>query len=187
MAAPRRHDDNLVRTAMRLFRRQGYAATGLQQILEMSGAPRGSLYHYFPQGKEAIGAAAVALAGEMVAESLEQLAAEHATPEAFLAAYFRLYATWMEESKFQSGCPIATTLLETAPQSKQITAAGLAAFQKWTRIITSVFKRAGVETRVAKQHAELTIAALEGALILARVTRSKEPILNAGRALVRIG
>jgi len=45
------HKENLVRTAMRLFRRQGYASTGLQQILAESGAPRGSLYHYFPGGK----------------------------------------------------------------------------------------------------------------------------------------
>jgi TetR/AcrR family transcriptional repressor of lmrAB and yxaGH operons len=171
---------------MRLFRRQGYAATGLQEILQTSGAPRGSLYHYFPDGKEAIGAAAVALAGGMVAEALEQLAAEHKTPAAFVVAWFRLYAKWMEESKFQSGCPIATTLLETAPRSKPITAAGAAAFERWIGIVASVFQRAGVGTRVARQRAELAIAALEGSLVLARVARSKDPILNAGRALARI-
>ena len=125
------------------------------------------------------------LSGELVAESREELAAEHATPEAFVAAYFRLYARWMKESKFRSGCPIATTLLETAPLSKPIRSAELAAFEKWTRIIASVFERAGVGARPARQRAELAIAALEGALILARVTRSVEPILNAGRALAR--
>jgi TetR/AcrR family transcriptional repressor of lmrAB and yxaGH operons len=183
MATPRKHDDNLVRSAMRLFRRQGYAATGLQQILEHSGAPRGSLYHYFPDGKESIGAAAVELAGELVAESLEALAAKHATPEAFLNGYCRLYAQWMAESHFQSGCPIATTLLETAPLSKRITAAGRAALERWLAIIGGVFQRAGLPRQAARRRAELVIAALEGSLILARVRRSKQPILNVARGL----
>ena len=76
--------DNLIRTAMRLFRRQGYALTGLQQIVAESGAPKGSLYHYFPAGKEALGEAAVTLAGGLVREMLEGHAAKHADPAAFL-------------------------------------------------------------------------------------------------------
>ena len=99
---------------MRLFRRQGYASTGLQQILEQSGAPKGSLYHYFPNGKEALGEAAVELAGGMVREMLTELAARHADPKAYLAAYCKVMAGWMQESHFRSGCPVATTMLETA-------------------------------------------------------------------------
>jgi TetR/AcrR family transcriptional repressor of lmrAB and yxaGH operons len=180
------HKRNLVDSAVRLFRRQGYAATGVQQILEWSGAPKGSLYHYFPGGKEAIGEAAVEHAGAMVAETLRTLAAKHRSPSAFVAAYCKQYADWMEESDFQSGCPIATTLLETAPQSEPITAAGLAAIASWIEIIATVFKRAGTESRVAKQRAELAIAAVEGALILSRVTRSRKPLLNVGKTLAKL-
>ena len=140
MANAAKHKHNLVRSAVRLFRRQGYSATGVQQILDLSEAPKGSLYHYFPGGKEAIGEAAVELAGEMVAEALEQLAAKHQSPSAFIVAYCKQYADWMEESGFQSGCPIATTLLETAPLSEPITAAGIAAVDSWIEIIGSVFK-----------------------------------------------
>src|SRR5262245_34793894 len=102
---------------MRLFRRQGYASTGLSQIVAESGAPKGSLYHYFPSGKEALGESAIALAGGLMQETLAALAARHREPAAFLRAYCRTMARWMEESGFASGCPIATTLLETAPQS----------------------------------------------------------------------
>src|SRR5512145_2638602 len=105
---------------MRLFRRQGYASTGLQQIVAESGAPRGSLYHYFPGGKEALGESAIDLAAGMIREMLSGLAARHAEPEAFLRAYCGVMAAWMQESGFRSGCPIATTLLETAPQSPAI-------------------------------------------------------------------
>ena len=95
MANAAKHKDNLVRTAMRLFRRQGYASTGLQQILAESGAPKGSLYHYFPSGKEALGEAAVNLAGAMILEMLTEHAAQHREPKPFLRAYARTMAAWM--------------------------------------------------------------------------------------------
>jgi TetR/AcrR family transcriptional repressor of lmrAB and yxaGH operons len=179
-----KHRDELVRTAMRLFRRQGYSGTGLQQILAESGAPKGSLYHYFPGGKDEIGAAAVELAGTLVAETLADLAARHASPAAFLRAYFRTYAGWMEESGFQSGCPIATTLLETAPNSPAITAAGDAALSRWLEIMQEVFRRDGLDAAAARRRAQLTIASLEGALLLARTARSRAPLQNVARALV---
>ena len=85
------------------------------------------------------------------------------------------------------GCPIATTLPETAPLSEPITAGGLAAVESWTEIIAAVFKRSGVEPRVARQRAELAIAAVEGALVLSRGTQSRKPILNVRRTLSKLG
>jgi TetR/AcrR family transcriptional repressor of lmrAB and yxaGH operons len=173
--------DNLVRTAMRLFRRQGYAGTGLLQILAESGAPKGSLYHYFPSGKEAIGEAAVDLAGRMIAELLGDLAARHAEPKAFVRAYCRTMAGWMEESGFRSGCPVATTLLETAPASPTITTTGRRVVDEWIRIVAGVLARSGLERREARSRAQLVIAAMEGALILARVQQSTRPILDVAK------
>lgn len=183
MANAPKHRDALVRTAVRLFRRQGYSGTGLQQILAESGAPKGSLYHYFPGGKQEIGAAAVERAGELVAETLETLARRHATPEAFVRAYFRQYASWMEESGFRSGCPIATTLLETVPDSEAIAAAGSAALGRWVEIMAGVFERGGLDGRSARRRARLVIASLEGALILARTACSAAPLRDIAREL----
>lgn len=185
MANARKHLENLIDSAVRLFRRQGYAATGLQQILAESGAPKGSLYHYFPGGKEAIGEAAVVRAGELVAATLEALAAKHDAPDAFLRAYFEQYADWMEESEFRSGCPIATTLLETAPLSDGISRAGLAAIEGWVAIIAGVLERTGAPPEAASRDARFVISALEGALVLARVDRSKEGICEVGERVVR--
>lgn len=175
------HKESLVRTAMRLFRRQGYASTGLQQIVAESGAPKGSLYHYFPNGKEALGEAAVTLAGRLVREMLEGHAARHGEPAAFLRAYCRTMAGWMEESDFRSGCPVATTLLETAPASPAITAAGARAIDGWIDVIGGVFERAGAARREARTRAQLVVAAMEGALLLARVRRSTRPILDVAK------
>jgi TetR/AcrR family transcriptional regulator, lmrAB and yxaGH operons repressor len=181
MAKAAVHKGNLVRAAMRLFRRQGYASTGLAQILEESGAPKGSLYHYFPEGKEALGEAAVELAAGLVREKLAELAERSREPSAFLRAYAKTMAGWMEESAFRSGCPIATTLLETAPASPRITAAGVRAIDGWIDVIAGVFERAGSERREARSRAQLVVAAMEGALILARVRRSAQPILDVAK------
>jgi TetR/AcrR family transcriptional repressor of lmrAB and yxaGH operons len=175
------HKENLVRTAMRLFRRQGYASTGLQQIVAESGAPKGSLYHYFPSGKEALGEAAVRMAGGMMLEMLSGLARRHREPKAFLRAYCKVMAGWMAESGFGSGCPIATTLLETAPQSPAITAAGAHAIDAWIEVIGGVLENGGLPSRAARTRAELVIAAMEGALILSRVRRSTRPILDVAQ------
>lgn len=178
MANAAQHKDNLVRTAMRLFRQQGYASTGLQQILAESGAPKGSLYHYFPEGKEALGRAAVELAGDLIAQMLSGLAERHKQPKAFVKAYCEVMAGWMQESEFRSGCPIATTMLETAPHSPALTEAGNRAIDRWIDIAASVFIGAGASQREAKTKAQLLIASMEGALLLARMRQSPKPILD---------
>ena len=91
-------------------------------------------------------------------------------------------AGW-RESGFQSGCPIATTLLETAPRSPAITAAGERAIDGWIDVIAGVLERSGLERRAARSRAQLVIAAMEGALILARVRRSTRPILDVAKLL----
>lgn len=177
------HKDNLVRTAMRLFRRQGFASTGLQQIVAESGAPKGSLYHYFPTGKEGLGTEAVELAGQLILEMLEDLAGRHRSPKGFLRAYCAQMAAWMEEADFQSGCPIATTLLEMAPQSPAITEAGDRATRGWIAVVAEVLQRDGMGPKQAKGRAELIVAAMEGALILARVRKSTQPIRHVANLL----
>jgi len=76
MPAVPKHRQPIINTAVTLFRRQGYSRTGLNEIVEMSGAPKGSLYHYFPLGKSSIGVAAVKEAGCRVAATLTKLAEE---------------------------------------------------------------------------------------------------------------
>jgi TetR/AcrR family transcriptional repressor of lmrAB and yxaGH operons len=173
-----KHKDSLVHTAMRLFRRQGYASTGLQQVLTESGAPKGSLYHYFPGGKEQLGAAAVKLAARLKGEMLSNLAARHRRPAAFVKAYCAVMSKWMEDSDFRSGCPIATTMLETAPQSPQLTRAGRDALEHWIAVIAPVFEDVGASKAEAKTKAQNLIATMEGALLLARIRQSSRPIMD---------
>lgn len=171
-----RQKDKIVRATAQLLRRRGFAATGLSDIIENSRTPKGSIYHYFPGGKDEIAAAAVRYAGDKVRRTLEELAASAATPAALLRAYGALLAGWMADSGFRDGCPITTAVLETAPDKIDVAAAGKAAFAGWTAAIEARLIASGVERQRALTLSRLAIMALEGALVLARVEASPAPI-----------
>lgn len=183
VSPPGKHREALLAAAARLFRRQGYAGTGLAEILAESGAPKGSLYHYFPGGKAEIGAQTVGFAGALVTRSLEHLARDHPEPEALLRAYARDLAGWMEQSGWQAGCPIATVLLETAPGDAAITQAGRTAFDAWAGVFAHALTGAGADPHRAAQLSRMVIAAMEGALVLARTEQSAQPILAIAEQL----
>jgi TetR/AcrR family transcriptional repressor of lmrAB and yxaGH operons len=174
------HRAAMVESAVRLFRRQGYAATGLAEVLADSGAPKGSLYHYFPGGKAAIAAEAVRLAGERVRSTLTDLAASSSGAGELLTRYLELLAGWMRRSGFRDGCPITTTLLETAPQDEAIRQAGAAAFASWAAVVEAAAWTAGVAPDRAGPLSRFAIAAIEGALIQCRVAGDETPLTEVG-------
>lgn len=185
MPRPARHRGRILQAAVRLFRQKGYAGTGLAEILGQSGAPRGSLYHYFPGGKEEIGAEAVRVAGEVVTGTLVDLRERTEDGAGFVEAYGALLAQWVAASDYRDGCPIATTLLETTPASDRLVGAGTAVLEDWCGVIASAFARDGLTPAEARDHAEFVVAAVEGALLLARVQRSVEPLRRVTERLAR--
>jgi TetR/AcrR family transcriptional repressor of lmrAB and yxaGH operons len=184
MAPPKsKQRQTMVWAAAKLFRRQGYSGTGLRDILAASGAARGSLYHHFPGGKEEIGAAAVTAAGSLVTETFQELANLSDSPADFLRRYTDLLVRWLEASKFRDGCPITTTLLETTPGSAAITEAGRAVFDDWSGVMEMLLARHGWPAERIAPTATAIIAGLEGALMLARVRGSSQPIRDTAEAL----
>jgi TetR/AcrR family transcriptional repressor of lmrAB and yxaGH operons len=179
MPTPPRHRDALVRAAAQLFRRQGYGATGLNEILTASGAPRGSLYHYFPGGKAQIGAEVVRWAADRVTATLTELIAAEPDPAAALRRYARMVAGWLADSGFRDGSPTTTVLLELAPQEPAVTAAGRAAFAAWAAVLADALTAAGADPRTARRLADLAVAALDGSLVRARVEQDAAPVVDA--------
>lgn len=181
-----KHRNAILSAATTLFRERGYTATGIADILAASGAPKGSLYHHFPGGKEAVGAASVRLAGNVVTATLDDLAQQNDTGVDFLRAYTAMLGQWLEQSDFRQGCPIATTLLETCPQSPEITRAGSNALRAWRDAIADVLNRDPATAGNAVELATLCISAIEGALLMARVSRSCEPLSAVCNQLCRL-
>lgn len=186
MSAKPKHRDPIIAAAIRLFRRQGYAATGLNDIVEASGAPKGSLYHYFPEGKVSIAVAAVEEAGRRVAKSMSEIADSSATTGHLLRGHAKQLAGWMKKSGYRDGCPITTVLLELTPQEREVSKAGRTAYAARLGILTEKLVDDGFPRARAERIALLGISALQGALIEARVDRSSAPILTAGDELARL-
>ncbi len=168
MGATPKHRHAIIAAAAALFRRRGYAATGINDIVEVSGAPKGSLYHYFPGGKDEIAEAALRFAGERVSATLRELSEGTSSAAALVKAYGALLEGWMRQSGFRDGCPLATTVLETAPDVPGPTRAGRAAFEAWRAVIERALAKDGVPKAQARKLSGLVIAALEGALIVSR-------------------
>ena len=176
MPAVPKHRQPIVNTALTLFRRQGYSRTGLNEIVDVSGAPKGSLYHYFPLGKSSIAVAAVTEAGRRIAATLTKLAGECRSTGELVRRHAELLAGWMRASGFRDGCPITTVLLELAPGDRDVTEAGRTAYRTRLAILADKLVADGFPKARADALAVLCTSALQGALIQARVERS-------GRAL----
>ncbi|MEO1078926.1 MAG: TetR/AcrR family transcriptional regulator [Pseudomonadota bacterium] len=180
MGRPGKHKDAIVSAAVELFRDRGYAHTGIADILQRSGAPKGSLYHHFPGGKEQLGAEAVRSAGQVVTDTLRALVEQSGGGPDFLNAYFDLLALWVEQSDFRAGCPIATILLEVAGDSAAIREAGADALITWAMLIDEAM---GCDDDT---FGSIAVSAVEGAFLQSRVLRSTEPIAVARDALLRL-
>jgi TetR/AcrR family transcriptional repressor of lmrAB and yxaGH operons len=172
--------------AAQLFQRQGYAATGLNEITARSGAPKGSLYFHFPGGKEQLGAEALTLAGERFEAAIRAvLDSARDTPSAIRGLAAAMSAG-LEATDYQLGCPVATTALEAAATSESIAAAAHGAFYSWLAALTRQLLRDGLSRRESEQRATLILSALEGALILARAGHSTEPLKLVSAQLATI-
>jgi len=171
----------LVTATAELLRRQGYHATGLSEIVAESGAPRGSLYFYFPGGKDELACAALTASGEewrrRIAAAVEHTADLGAAIDAIVA----LLAGDLEASGYQHGCPAAAVALEaTSERVRQTVAAHYAA---WEAAIADRFVAFGIARPIGTQLATVALAAIEGALLLAKVSRSRAPLATVGAAL----
>jgi TetR/AcrR family transcriptional repressor of lmrAB and yxaGH operons len=164
-----------------LLRRQGYHATGLSAIVDESGAPRGSVYFYFPGGKDELAVAAIEQAGVEWRARLEASIANAKDLGAAIDAIVKTLADDLAASNWQNGCPVAAVALESP--SEVVRVAVEKHFEDWQRDIAAHVVAFGVPKAVAKQLATVALAATEGALLLARTQRSKQPLLAVGAAL----
>lgn len=184
MARRTTHKSEIIKAAVTLFRKQGYTATGLNEILSVSGAPKGSLYHYFPGGKQDIAVAAVRAGGGEVTDALTNLYERGLTGAQLVERLATALSQGLAESGYEEGSPVATVLLETVPALERVAAAGREVFDDWRGVIGAALERDGLRPERARQLALLTVATLEGGLILARVESSTESLMRVVQAVL---
>lgn len=172
----------LVESAADLFSKQGFGATGIKAILAAAAAPYGSLYHFFPGGKQELGAAALTHGGERYRELLESVYPPGADVVEATADSFVQAAELLEGTDYGYACPIATIALEVANNDELMREAAAAAFESWLEVLGQRFGAAGMTAERARDVAVEVFCLIEGAVLLSRTTRSSVPMRTAGRA-----
>jgi AcrR family transcriptional regulator len=170
----------IVSTAL-LIRERGARATSLDAILEHSRAPRGSVYHHFPGGREQLLREATDYAGDYVARRLERDNAEG--PLVVIDVLFDEYRASLVASDFRAGCPVVAVAVESREDGPDLRDAALAAFERWRQALARGLEASGIDTTRADELAMLVIATFEGALILSRTYRDLVPLENVRREL----
>ena len=174
----------MVQSAALLLMERGVAGTGMREIAEYAEAPRGSLQHYFPDGKDQVVVEALGWIAEQVTGSVtRQLeAGAGVTPAAVVAKQFGRWRKILEGSDFLAGCPVMATLTDAAANDT-LREAAARTFDVWREAVTDAFRAAGLPKPRAERMALLLISSLEGAIALSRAQRDIAPLETVGREM----
>ncbi|CAN5338498.1 TetR/AcrR family transcriptional regulator [soil metagenome] len=175
LGMPRKTDarDRAIATAERLFRIQGYTATGLTQIIEESGSPKGSFYFHFPRGKAQLAEEAI---DRYVARRMDVLRSISADTVGdalnFVHRIFDAFAADMVASDFQYGCLMQNLANELPALDAELTKRVARGFVDSTEIVAAHFRGCGFTPARASSTAAALAAAVEGARTIARLERT---------------
>jgi AcrR family transcriptional regulator len=172
----------MVRGAAELLRQRGYTGTGFREVIELTGAPRGSIYHHFPGGKAQLAGEAVDHVGSLARQSI-QGSFDDADPVGALRGFVELWRRDFERSGGRAGCPIAAVAVERHDESPELLDAAARAFGNWREAFSECLRRAGVAPARAEGLAALVVAGVEGAIVLSRAERDPAPLIDVAAEL----
>lgn len=169
--------ERMVRSAAQLIRRKGVSGTGMREIVTEADAPRGSLQHYFPGGKEELVSDALLWMGDVAARRTKRCLSElkTRTPSALLASIVDTWRRDLTNEEFSAGCPLVAAAADTAATSERLRQVLGRAFDGWLEPLSESLVDLGVPIDRSDNLAIVIIAALEGAIILARIRRDLTP------------
>lgn len=175
--------ESILTAAAELMRHRGYAAVGMKDIAQASGAPIGSLYHHFRGGKVQIAREALINAGAAYGLLIPTLIDEYNDLGHALEGVFAQAAQDMAGTGFANMCPVASVAAEVADTVEKLRDTSAAVFRGWIDGGAAYFAARGLEPLLAREVTLALIGALEGAFVLARTMRDIAPLLAAGAAL----
>ena len=175
--------DRILTATNELFRRNGFNGTSIKQITIAAGVPMGSLYHFFPNGKDELAREAIVTSGAAYGQLFELIANEAEGIAEAVSDFFNGAADVLEASGFIDICPIGTVASEVASSNDPLRQASWSVFSSWIAAATARFEAAGVSRTRAEELGTTLIAALEGGFMLARAARDTAPLLAIGASV----
>ncbi len=159
----------MIRGAAQALSERGLDGTSFSEVLERTGAPRGSVYHHFPGGKEELVAEAVRYVGTLVLTALE--ASPDPDPVAVTQAFTGLWRHVLVRSDLQAGCAVAAVTVAASADQQALLDLAASVFREWQLALTTLYVRGGLDETRAAALAVTVLAAMEGALVLSRAAR----------------
>lgn len=169
--------ERLIKTMSHLLRTQGFHATGITQVIEESGIPKGSLYYHFPKGKVELATGSIEQSAEKLFHLLGEMMNAAKGPVEAVRLFCDFYINEMGKGNFTRGCPIATITLEAAATNDPIQRSCKDAFMKLGSIFEHHLLEYGADPTKSQKMAIVALASIEGALILCKAQRSTEAMV----------
>jgi AcrR family transcriptional regulator len=176
--------ERMVRSAASLIRSRGLSATSFSEVLAESGAPRGSIYHHFPEGKEQLAEDAIRWTSERVLTHLR--AGNAATASEVLKRFIAMWRQVVVSSGGSAGCVVAGVAIDTDPREPGQIELVRSTFRSWAKLLAGQLEAVGVPTERTASIALATLAGMEGALILCRAEGNAKPLDTVAEELMRL-
>jgi TetR/AcrR family transcriptional regulator, lmrAB and yxaGH operons repressor len=161
-------------SAAEVMRERGAAGVTIDEVLARSGAPRGSVYYHFPEGRNQILAEALHYAGEAITADIDEAAGRGA--KVLLGQFVEFWDRVLAESDFNAGCPVVAAAIGSADDDVPLAEEAARIFAHWRTALTWAFVADGFPESDAESLAVMSIAAMEGAVVLCRSSRSSDPL-----------
>ncbi|MEV0297548.1 TetR/AcrR family transcriptional regulator [Nocardia sp. NPDC050710] len=174
MARQRDTRSRMVHSAVEVLRERGVGGVTIDAVLARSGAPRGSVYHHFPGGRAEIVSEALKFAGDAIGEIVDRGAVDGYSEA--LRQFVDLWRNILEGSDYSAGCPVVAVAVGPVEESPELFADAASIFERWRTTLATGIAREGLSSTTAQHLATMSIAAVEGAVILCRAQRSSEPL-----------
>ncbi|MBU9673773.1 TetR/AcrR family transcriptional regulator [Planococcus sp. CP5-4] len=175
--------NKLVKTASRLFQLQGYHATGLNQITQESGAPKGSLYYHFPNGKEELAIESVQATADFVSSQIEQGLSSSTDAVEAIQTFITDMAERFQKEHRAGGIPIAAVALETSLISGPLREACQSAYQQFQNAFTEKLIQSGYEEERARELGSVINLMIEGAFLISFTTGDSKPLFLVAKQI----
>ncbi|MDT5249151.1 MAG: hypothetical protein QOE04_5837 [Mycobacterium sp.] len=161
-------------SAAEVLRERGAAGVTIDEVLIRSGAPRGSVYYHFPDGRNQLLTEALQFAGEKITALIDDAVDQGGIP--LVRMFVEFWERTLAGSDFTAGCPVVAAAIGSADDEPALTAIAGEIFARWRVALTRAFTTDGFDDSEAGSLAVTCIAALEGAVVLCRSTSSAEPL-----------
>lgn len=172
--------ERMLRSALALLQERGANALTVDAVLAHSMAPRGSVYHHFPRGRDQILEEATRRGSEFVSAMISRTGS---SPVELIDGMTAFWKDAMLTSDFQAGCTVAAVVIDGHQASEEVNAIARSAFTTWTDHVRDIYVSGGIPVDRAALLASITLSMVEGALIQARILRSVTPLDEASASL----